>query len=76
MGHPPMFPRSYLMGSLFMEVSLTSKSKVISIRFRANVDLNKDAEDLKSRIKQQFTDRRQYGYRLHSVFIHRGNTLF
>ena len=29
-------------------------------------------DDLKSRIKQQFTDRRRYGYRLHSVFIHRG----
>lgn len=76
MGRPSMFPQSYLMDSLFMEVSLTSKSRVISLRLRANVDLNKEAEDLKSRIKQQFTDRRQYGYRLHSVFIHRGNTLF
>ena len=31
-------------------------------------------DNLKSRIKQQFTDRCKYGYRLHSVFIHRGNT--
>jgi len=35
--------------------------------------LDKDADNLKSRLKQQFTDRRQYGYRLHSVFIHRGD---
>ena len=35
--------------------------------------LEKDAEVLKSRLKQQFTDRRQHGYRLHSVFIHRGD---
>lgn len=34
--------------------------------------LDKNITDLKSRIKQQFTDRRKYGYRLHSVFIHRG----
>jgi hypothetical protein len=35
-------------------------------------ELDKDVDNLKSRIKQQFTDRRKYGYRLHSVFIHRG----
>jgi len=35
--------------------------------------LDKDADNLKSRLKQQFTDRRQHGYRLHSVFIHRGD---
>jgi ubiquitin carboxyl-terminal hydrolase 25 len=35
--------------------------------------LESDAETLKSKLKQQFTDRRHYGYRLHSVFIHRGD---
>lgn len=38
-----------------------------------SVELDKDIGSLKSRIKQQFTDRRTYGYRLHSVFIHRGS---
>ena len=36
------------------------------------IEYDKDVETLKSRLKQQFTDRRQHGYRLHSVFIHRG----
>src|SRR5579859_1778116 len=36
-------------------------------------ELDRDADNLKSRLKQQFTDRRQHGYRLHSVFIHRGD---
>lgn len=36
------------------------------------IELDKEVENLKSRIKQQFTDRRKHGYRLHSVFIHRG----
>src|SRR5436190_21209758 len=40
--------------------------------FRLMIELDKDIDNLKSRIKQQFTDRRNYGYRLHSVFIHRG----
>ena len=31
---------------------------------------------MKSRIKQQFTDCRNFGYRLHSVFIHRGELPF
>ena len=37
------------------------------------VELDRDVDNLKSRLKQQFTDRRQHGYRLHSVFIHRGD---
>jgi ubiquitin carboxyl-terminal hydrolase 25 len=38
----------------------------------SDAELDNDAHTLKSRLKQQFTDRRQHGYRLHSVFIHRG----
>jgi len=45
---------------------------VLAICTTNNPGLDKDITNLKSRIKQQFTDRRQYGYRLHSVFIHRG----
>jgi ubiquitin carboxyl-terminal hydrolase 25 len=36
------------------------------------IEIDNEIEALKSRIKQQFTDRRNFGYRLHSVFIHRG----
>jgi hypothetical protein len=40
------------------------------------IELDKEIDNLKSRIKQQFTDQRHYGYRLHSVFIHRGTIHF
>ncbi|ODQ51365.1 cysteine proteinase [Saitoella complicata NRRL Y-17804] len=32
--------------------------------------------ELQSRVNQQFTDLRAHGYRLHSVFIHRGSAAF
>lgn len=38
--------------------------------------IERETKDLESRINQQFTDLRKYGYRLHSVFIHRGSVTF
>jgi ubiquitin carboxyl-terminal hydrolase 25/28 len=44
---------------------------------RREVELiDKNIKDLESRINQQFTDLRKYGYRIHSVFIHRGSVTF
>lgn len=54
---------------------MTSETKwkvYIHIIFHLTLELDNLVDKLKSRIKQQFTDRRKYGYRLHSVFIHRG----
>lgn len=38
--------------------------------------IDKDIRELESRINQQFTDLRRFGYRIHSVFIHRGSVSF
>ncbi|KAF8541938.1 hypothetical protein BDD12DRAFT_827425 [Trichophaea hybrida] len=44
---------------------------------RREVELiDKNIKDLESRINQQFTDLRKYGYKIHSVFIHRGSVTF
>jgi ubiquitin carboxyl-terminal hydrolase 25/28 len=39
-------------------------------------DIDKEIKGLESRINQQFTDLRKYGYHIHSVFIHRGSVSF
>lgn len=36
------------------------------------VALEQDIKDRESRINSQFTDMHKHGYRIHSVFIHRG----
>lgn len=38
--------------------------------------LEQDIKDRESRINSQFTDMRKHGYRIHSVFIHRGSATF
>ena len=38
--------------------------------------IDQEIKELESRINQQFTDLRKYGYRIHSVFIHRGSVSF
>jgi len=67
-------PTELLDGLAVYELDLRKQVERISLTtFTTNIPgLDKDITNLKSRIKQQFTDRRQYGYRLHSVFIHRG----
>lgn len=38
--------------------------------------IDQNIKELESRINQQFTDLRKHGYRIHSVFIHRGSVSF
>lgn len=39
-------------------------------------DLQTKKEDLEIKIKTQFQDMKQYGYRIHAVFVHRGQATF
>lgn len=43
---------------------------------REIASIDQKIKQLESRINQQFTDLRKHGYRIHSVFIHRGSVSF
>ncbi|KAI5842390.1 hypothetical protein DFP73DRAFT_479904, partial [Morchella snyderi] len=52
---------------------LEERSKAMRRELEA---LEQDIKDRESRINSQFTDMHKHGYRIHSVFIHRGSATF
>jgi hypothetical protein len=59
--------KTFLIDKNTSPVDRTSRSLLL-----LTLELDKQVDDLKFRIKQQFTDCRRYEDHLHSIFIHRG----